>query len=109
MAVLLNHFKWDKDVLMEQFFSDKQQDIMREAKVVWPIPNMDKINLSNHHNSPGTSFECDICLCIASRNVSTNIFIGNAFCPLVLNRPYFSYPMDKSVDTFSACPAGKNT
>ena len=33
IRILLNHFKWDKEKLMERFYSDDQEEMFQEAQV----------------------------------------------------------------------------
>ena len=34
IRILLNHFKWDKEKLMERFYSDDQEEMFQEAQVM---------------------------------------------------------------------------
>jgi hypothetical protein len=59
--ILLNYFKWDKEKLMEKYFSDDQDAMFAEAHVVSPYrkPLVSKIKKSV---LPTTSvIECEIC------------------------------------------------
>ena len=33
IRILLNHFKWDKEKLMERFYSDDQEEMFKAAQV----------------------------------------------------------------------------
>ena len=35
VRILLNHFKWDKERLMERLYSDDQEAMFVEAQVSW--------------------------------------------------------------------------
>lgn len=45
--ILLNHFRWDKEKLMERFYDGDQEKLFSEARVVnpfnKPISNMAKV------------------------------------------------------------------
>ena len=34
IRILLNHFKWDKEKLMERFYSDDQEEMFKAAQVL---------------------------------------------------------------------------
>merc|ERR1719348_934155 len=40
VRILLNHFKWDKEKLMERFYSDDQEAMFDEAQVVSPYKKL---------------------------------------------------------------------
>lgn len=42
--ILLNHFRWDKEKLMERFYDGDQDQLFSEARVVNPFK---KLNISN--------------------------------------------------------------
>ena len=59
VRILLNHFKWDKEKLMERYFNESEQDKMfEEAKVV--PPNKKIVNKGSKIKSASNA-ECDIC------------------------------------------------
>lgn len=35
--ILLNHFKWDKEKLMERFYDGNQEELFSEARVINPF------------------------------------------------------------------------
>ena len=58
VRILLNHFKWDKEKLMERYFQDDQDKMFEEAKVVPP----NKKIVNNGSKIKGcTNAECGIC------------------------------------------------
>lgn len=58
VRILLNHFKWDKEKLMERYYSDEQDQMFVEAKVV--PPNKKIVNKGARVKSASNA-ECDIC------------------------------------------------
>ena len=58
VRILLNHFKWDKEKLMERYYSDEQDQMFVEAKVV--PPNKKIVNNGARVKSASNA-ECDIC------------------------------------------------
>ena len=59
MRILLNHFKWDKEKLMERYYSGDQEALFTEAKVV---PPHRKIIHPPTRDSKSATCECEICL-----------------------------------------------
>ena len=69
---MLNHFKWDKEKLMERYYSDDPEAIFAEARVVSPNRKIISKSFSKSAN-PGT-FDCEICYLTLPKAVSKNIF-----------------------------------
>lgn len=48
--ILLNHFKWDKEKLMERFYDGDQDKLFSEARVINPFkrtqPIIQRVNIS---------------------------------------------------------------
>jgi hypothetical protein len=49
--ILLNHFKWDKEKLMERYYDSDQEQLFSEARVVSPfrktsVPKVKVLNLN---------------------------------------------------------------
>jgi ariadne-1 len=73
VRILLNHFKWDKEKLMERYYSDEQEAMFAEAKVVSPnckIMSASGGKSSFFSSTPPTTFECEICYLTLSKAVS---------------------------------------
>lgn len=93
--ILLNHFKWDKEKLMEQYFGNQDQEkFFREAHVVNPFNKpMNKPGSSSSAGGSssssvstrpklkrGVSEECEICFCQYPSTVMTGLACGHRFC-----------------------------
>lgn len=93
--ILLNHFKWDKEKLMEQYFGNQDQEkFFREAHVVNPFNKpMNKPGSSSSGGSSssssvstrpklkrGVSEECEICFSQYPSTVMTGLACGHRFC-----------------------------
>lgn len=50
--ILLNHFKWDKEKLMERFYDGDQEQLFAEARVINPFrkPALIKQKVRNSNN-----------------------------------------------------------
>lgn len=49
--ILLNHFKWDKEKLMERFYDGDQEKLFAEARVVNPFTKGPLINRNQSSQS----------------------------------------------------------
>ncbi|MPC32186.1 E3 ubiquitin-protein ligase arih1 [Portunus trituberculatus] len=58
--ILLNHFKWDKEKLMERFYDGDQEKLFSEAHVVSPFKTPSKSQRVTVKTSNGME-ECEIC------------------------------------------------
>lgn len=51
--ILLNHFKWDKEKLMERFYDGDQDKLFSEARVINPFkrtqPIIQRVNISQFY------------------------------------------------------------
>jgi ariadne-1 len=59
VRILLNHFKWDKEKLMERFYSDHQEAMFDEAQVMSRYKK--NPNLPKRPSSASSVVECEIC------------------------------------------------
>lgn len=66
VKVLLNHFKWDKQKLMERFYADEQDEIFKE---IIPI-QADSANM----------LECEICFDTFKKGNMNGLDCGHFFC-----------------------------
>ena len=63
VRILLNHFKWDKEKLMERFYSDDQEAMFEEAQVISPYKtaaaaNAVKASRGGSGGGAGSVVEC---------------------------------------------------
>lgn len=51
--ILLNHFKWDKEKLMERFYDGDQDKLFSEARVINPFkrtqPIIQRVNINQYY------------------------------------------------------------
>ena len=69
VRILLNHFKWDKEKLMERYYSEEQETMFAEAKVVPPGHRKIICTASNSRSGKNITFECEICFLTLPKNV----------------------------------------
>lgn len=71
VRILLNHFKWDKEKLMERFYSEDQEAMFLEAQVISPFQAA-QCGAAAAARRPGSStsaVECEVRTCnIAGRD-----------------------------------------
>ncbi|XP_063697066.1 E3 ubiquitin-protein ligase ariadne-1 isoform X2 [Culicoides brevitarsis] len=76
--ILLNHFKWDKEKLMERFYDGDQEKLFKDARVINPFnkpiytpkPKIQKLGIE----------ECEICFASYPSNMMTGLACGHRFC-----------------------------
>ncbi|KPJ19395.1 E3 ubiquitin-protein ligase arih1l [Papilio machaon] len=79
--ILLNHFKWDKEKLMERFYDGDQDQLFSEARVINPFrkPVIQRPKLPRRISSSGAE-ECEICFSILPTSMMTGLECGHRFC-----------------------------
>ena len=83
VRILLNHFKWDKEKLMERYYSDDQDKMFEEAKIVPPSKKIvSKASASGASAmskvKSSQNAECEICFLSFPKHVSSG-FSHNTF------------------------------
>ena len=80
MRILLNHFKWDKEKLLDKFYAGENRDsLFAEAKVVSPYKDSSSSSQSLETGASSSStksvasapIECEICCMKAMKSVRT--------------------------------------
>uniref|UniRef100_A0A8D8YH36 RBR-type E3 ubiquitin transferase n=1 Tax=Cacopsylla melanoneura TaxID=428564 RepID=A0A8D8YH36_9HEMI len=87
--ILLNHFKWDKEKLMERYYDGDQEQLFAEARVINPLaarsiqPSTTASMSSKAKVSrkcPPNSEECEICFTQIPLNLMTGLECNHLFC-----------------------------
>ncbi|RZF37256.1 hypothetical protein LSTR_LSTR008228 [Laodelphax striatellus] len=81
--ILLNHFRWDKEKLMERFYDGDQEQLFAEARVINPFNrNSQVINRPkpNRRQSTSGTEECEICFTVLPNSLLTGLECGHRFC-----------------------------
>lgn len=81
--ILLNHFKWDKEKLMEQYYGDQDQEkFFKEAHVVNPFnkPHTSVKPKPRRTTSAASLEECEICFNPNQPKNMTGLACGHRFC-----------------------------
>lgn len=85
--ILLNHYKWDKEKLMECYYDEDQEKLFNEAHVISPFRNMSEVvRQPQAQQSPaGASASskqvfCEICFLMFPVENLTGLMCGHEFC-----------------------------
>lgn len=85
VRILLNHFKWDKEKLMERYYSEEQEAMFTEAKVIPPHRKI-VFNPLTARSSKNATFECEICYLTLPKAVRKT-----SFFPLIRTEYFFIF------------------
>ncbi|XP_058795446.1 E3 ubiquitin-protein ligase arih1l-like [Phymastichus coffea] len=86
--MLLNHFQWDKQRLLDRFYDGNQDKLFREAHIVYPYP-LKKIYVNEKISSQeslleqstfDTVKECQVCCSSLLVSELTGLECGHRFC-----------------------------
>lgn len=72
--ILLSHFEWDKDKLMEKYYDGDRDKLFAETHIVNPFGENkleDPLNLTN---------ECQVCFTVAKPSGMTKLSCGHLYC-----------------------------
>lgn len=80
IRILLNHFRWDKEELMERFFDGDQEKLFAEAHVINPFARRSQISLPKLDSGPNHTEECGICFLTLPTSMLTGLECDHRFC-----------------------------
>jgi len=108
VRILLNHFKWDKEKLMERYYGDEQdqEKMFLEAKVVSPFrpkPTTSK----KSSKKPTDSCDCEICCLSLPRSMMTSLECGHLYCNACWGEYLTIRIMDDGASQMIGCPSSK--
>lgn len=95
--ILLNHFKWDKEKLMERYYDGDQDSLFSEAHVVSPYRKDARQNKRTSRvssTSSSSELDCEICCYTRPANEMTGLECGHKFCSVC----WMDYLTSKIVD-----------
>ncbi|XP_014285126.1 E3 ubiquitin-protein ligase ariadne-1 isoform X1 [Halyomorpha halys] len=105
--ILLNHFKWDKEKLMERFYDGNQEQLFAEARVVNPFTKpaiVARPKYRKQQSSSGTE-ECEICYTVLPGPMMTGLECGHRFCTSCWGEYLTTKIMEEGVGQTIACAA----
>ncbi|KAI5695730.1 hypothetical protein M8J76_005747 [Diaphorina citri] len=81
--ILLNHFKWDKEKLMERYYDGDQEQLFAEARVINPLVKNSQPSTSSKSKVPKrcpNTEECEICFTNMPSTLMTGLECSHRFC-----------------------------
>ncbi|XP_055377371.1 E3 ubiquitin-protein ligase ariadne-1 [Condylostylus longicornis] len=100
--ILLHHFKWDKEKLMERYFDDQEGKLFSEAHVINPNK---KPNIINKPKSSAGAEECEICFSKFPSSYMTGLECGHKFCTQCYTEYITTKIMEEGLGQSIACAA----
>jgi len=80
IRMLLNHFRWDKEKLMERYYDGDQEKLFSEAHVAFPCKSGVLAKSSKKDSRIPNVEECEICLSTFVSSMMTGLECGHRFC-----------------------------
>jgi len=113
--ILLTHFKWDKEKLLERYYTTDQEELFTEAHVVNPHRNRpmstrSKTQVAKNTNKSGnssTEMECEICLSEVQLEILTGLQCGHAFCQFCWNEYLITKILTENNGENIFCPSSQ--
>jgi len=105
VRILLNHFKWDKEKLMEKYFSETQEKMFEDAHVISPYR---KGSPSKVKKSLSGVLECEICCLSLPANMMTGLECGHLYCKQCWTDYLTTKIMDEGSSQMIECPGRCN-
>ncbi|CAF1306961.1 unnamed protein product [Rotaria magnacalcarata] len=95
LRLLLHHFRWDKEKLIECFYDPNHQDeLFRQAHIVNPF-----------HKDPSTEQACAICCSTKPVNEMAGLECGHIFCTDCWRHYLTTKIIDEGIGQTIPCPA----
>jgi ariadne-1 len=112
MRTLLNHFKWDKEKLMESYYSGDQDKLFIEAHIVSPFRQSTRSDVvhevkqaADHYAAASCQVFCDICFDHIPVSTLTGLECGHKFCEGCWRQYLTIKIMDEGMAQTISCPA----
>ncbi|XP_065060477.1 E3 ubiquitin-protein ligase arih1-like [Rhopilema esculentum] len=106
--ILLTHFKWDKEKLLERYYSGDQEKLFEEAHVINPLKlrgnSTNKLTVSGSGRL-NSKIDCDICLSPVLQNSMAGLECGHMFCTLCWNEYLNTKILEENIGQHIFCPA----
>lgn len=104
LRILLAHYKWDKERLLESYYEceGNNQKVFDDAHVVNPFASCRK---QGTNSNQVREFECEICCLPFTRNFMTGLGCQHHFCKGCWTEYLRSKIMDQGMSQTISCPA----
>ncbi|KAF6039830.1 ARIH1 [Bugula neritina] len=116
--ILLNHFKWDKEKLIEKYYDGDQEKLFAEAHIISPSRrgqasgSSNQVSVSSTTRSTrsraaatGRSADCEICFSTLPTTVMTGLECGHLFCEQCWSMYLTSKILHEGISETISCPA----
>lgn len=105
--ILLHHFRWDKEKLMERFYDGDQERLFKDAHIVNPFSSSRNENKSKSSKNKNfnASAECEICFLPADDKGMNGLECGHRFCRECWGAYLKTKIMDEGMGTSISCAA----
>ena len=105
--ILLNHFKWDKEKMMERFYDGDQEKFFEEAGVINPFtaPTTKISKTSRKRCITSEDEDCEICFDSFPPPLMASLDCGHRFCTSCWNEYLTSKIMTEGISERIACAA----
>jgi len=109
VRILLNHFKWDKERLMERYYADDQDAMFKEARIISPYSKKNPSAKSlKKTRATEENVMCEICYLDKHKSLMRGLECGHLYC----NKCWSEYLTTKIVDEGASqmieCPGNCN-
>jgi len=105
--ILLHHFKWDKEKLIDRFYSENQEEMFQKAQVISPYKSA-RIAEKRSSIKPGsgsiTMQDCEICCLTFPVQLLTGLACGHLYCNQCWTEYLTTKIMDEGASQMIECP-----
>ncbi|XP_064618837.1 E3 ubiquitin-protein ligase arih1-like isoform X2 [Lineus longissimus] len=107
--ILLNHFKWDKEKLLERFWDGNQDEMFRKACVISPYQKGKGTKKSSSKAPAATAQDltCEICFLSMPISMMSGLECGHRFCMQCWAEYLTTKIMDEGMGQTISCAAHK--
>lgn len=104
VLLLMNHFKWNKERLVERLFESDQERLFRDASIVCPVT--DQVAPASKNSKAGVINEtCEICFTTHPSSCLSGLDCGHRFCVSCWSDYLTTKVMDEGMSQKISCAA----
>lgn len=107
--ILLSHFKWDKEKLMERYYGEDQDKLFSEAHIVSPhkkgFVSKQRKQTRSAAAANSAQVDCEICFLSYPQNLMPGLDCGHRFCNACWSEYLTTKIMDEGMGETISCAA----
>jgi len=103
VRILLNHFKWDKEKLMDQYYSESEDKMFQDAQLT--SPHRKNAPKSKQAVKPNQVLDCEICCLSLPKQMMTGLDCEHLYCRQCWTDYLTTKIMDDGASQMIECPA----